>query len=45
MGEGITAGRAAFFQTTAEAFLADEALGHEVFGASSILVRCRDEAD
>lgn len=45
VGEGVTAGRAAFFQTTAEAFLADEALGHEVFGASSILVRCRDEAE
>lgn len=45
VGEGITAGRAAFFQTTAEAFLADETLGHEVFGASSILVRCRDEAE
>ncbi|MGW8134016.1 aldehyde dehydrogenase (NADP(+)) [Sphingomonas zeae] len=45
VGEGVTAGRAAFFQTTAEAFLADETLGHEVFGASSILVRCRDEAE
>ena len=45
VGEGVTAGRAAFFQTTAQAFLADEALGHEVFGASSILVRCRDEAE
>jgi NADP-dependent aldehyde dehydrogenase len=45
VGEGITAGRAAFFQTTAEAFLADDALGHEVFGASSILVRCRDEGE
>ncbi|SFR82334.1 aldehyde dehydrogenase (NADP(+)) [Sphingomonas jatrophae] len=44
VGEGITCGRAAFFATDAEAFLADESLGHEVFGASSLLVRCRDEA-
>jgi len=40
-----TCGQAAFFSTTAQAFLADEALGHEVFGAASLLVRCRDEAD
>ncbi|WP_374944282.1 aldehyde dehydrogenase (NADP(+)) [Sphingomonas sp.] len=43
VGEGVAQGRAAFFATTAQAFLADEALGHEVFGASSLLVRCRDE--
>lgn len=42
-GNGCTRGQAALFQTTAEAFLADKALGHEVFGASSIIVRCRDE--
>jgi NADP-dependent aldehyde dehydrogenase len=40
-----TCGSAALFQTTAEAFLADKALGDEVFGASSIVVRCRDEAE
>jgi NADP-dependent aldehyde dehydrogenase len=43
VGEGVAQGQASFFATTAEAFLADTALGHEVFGASSLLVRCRDE--
>ena len=43
VGEGVAQGQASFFATTAEAFLADAALGHEVFGASSLLVRCRDE--
>jgi alpha-ketoglutaric semialdehyde dehydrogenase len=43
-GEGH-AGTAALFETTAEAFIAEEALGHEVFGASSVLVRCRDTAE
>lgn len=42
VSEGVSCGRAALFTTTADAFLADEALGHEVFGASSLLVRCRD---
>ncbi|KQT35382.1 2,5-dioxovalerate dehydrogenase [Sphingomonas sp. Leaf412] len=45
IGEGVARGQAAFFSTTAQAFLADAALGHEVFGASSLLVRCRDEAE
>ena len=45
VGEGVACGRAAFFATTADAFLADEALGHEVFGASSLLVRCRDDGE
>ncbi len=45
VGDGVTCGQAALFSTTAEAFLADAALGHEVFGASSILVRCRDEEE
>ncbi|GGA38082.1 aldehyde dehydrogenase (NADP(+)) [Sphingomonas psychrolutea] len=44
-GNGITRGQAAFFSTTAAAFLAEKALGHEVFGASSILVKCQDEAE
>ena len=33
---------AALFETSAAAFLADAALGHEVFGAASVLVRCAD---
>ncbi|QBY50908.1 aldehyde dehydrogenase (NADP(+)) [Cupriavidus oxalaticus] len=38
-------GQAALFSTSAEAFLADETLRHEVFGASSLVVRCRDAAE
>lgn len=38
-------GEAALFCTDADAFLADEALRHEVFGASSLVVRCRDLAE
>lgn len=45
IGEGVTTGGAVLFQTSGEAFLADKALGHEVFGASSIIVRCRDEGE
>ncbi len=44
-GEGTGQARAAFFSTSAQSFLADKALGHEVFGASSLLVRCVDEAE
>jgi 2,5-dioxopentanoate dehydrogenase len=44
-GEGVAHGAAAFFSTDAASFLSDEALGHEVFGASSLLVRCRNEDD
>src|SRR3546814_8353562 len=40
-----TRGDAVLFQTTGEAFLADSAMGHEVFGAASIVVRCKDEAE
>jgi len=43
VGEGVAQGQAAFFQTTAVQFLGDKALGHEVFGASSLLVRCTSE--
>ncbi|MFN3819883.1 aldehyde dehydrogenase (NADP(+)) [Blastomonas sp.] len=32
----------ALFQTDAKQFLADSALGHEVFGSSSVIVRCAD---
>lgn len=35
-------GQAALFRSSAKAFLANEAMGHEVFGASSIVVVCRD---
>ena len=45
VGEGVACGQAALFSTTAQSFLADAALGHEVFGSSSLLVRCRDEAE
>ena len=45
LGAGASCGRAALFATTAKAFLGDETLGHEVFGASSLLVRCRDEGE
>ncbi|MET0238338.1 MAG: aldehyde dehydrogenase (NADP(+)) [Sphingobium sp.] len=44
-GNGCTSGQAILFQTSAQAFLADKALGHEVFGAASIVVRCADEAE
>lgn len=45
LGEGIARGRAALFATEAAAFLADPSLGHEVFGASSVIVTCTDEAE
>ncbi|MGO4330185.1 aldehyde dehydrogenase (NADP(+)) [Cupriavidus sp. 2TAF22] len=35
-------GSAALFSTTAEAFLADEALRAEIFGAAGLIVRCPD---
>lgn len=40
-----TRGATALFQTTASAFLANKALAEEVFGASSVVVRCKDEAE
>jgi NADP-dependent aldehyde dehydrogenase len=40
-----TTGGAIVFRTTAARFLADRAMGDEVFGASSIIVVCRDEAE
>ncbi|MEW9856644.1 aldehyde dehydrogenase (NADP(+)) [Novosphingobium sp. M1R2S20] len=40
-----TRGGTILFQTTADAFLANKALADEVFGASSIVVRCKDEAE
>lgn len=35
-------GTGALFETTAAQFIADRSLGHEVFGVSSIVVRCAD---
>lgn len=40
-----TCGGAVLFSTTADKFLADKAMGNEVFGASSVIVRCKDEAE
>jgi 2,5-dioxopentanoate dehydrogenase len=42
VGEGINQGQGALFATDAKSFMADPRLGHEVFGASSIAVRCED---
>jgi NADP-dependent aldehyde dehydrogenase len=38
-------GRAALFAVSADDFLADESMAEEVFGASSLIVRCRDEQE
>ena len=40
---GTPAGRTALFETTAAEFMAHAELGHEVFGASAVLVRCTDQ--
>jgi NADP-dependent aldehyde dehydrogenase len=40
-GEGPNRGRAALFATDAGNFLARDSLQHEVFGASSMVVRCK----
>ena len=39
---GPNAGQAAFFSTDAKSFIADHSLREEVFGASSLLIRCPD---
>jgi NADP-dependent aldehyde dehydrogenase len=41
-GDGIARVMARLFATDAASFLADRTLGHEVFGASSLVVRCHD---
>ena len=41
-GTGASLGQPALFTTDARSFLADEALQEEVFGASSLLIRCPD---
>jgi 2,5-dioxopentanoate dehydrogenase len=40
--DGANRSPGAFFETDVEQFLADDRLGHEVFGASGLLVRCKD---
>ena len=40
VGEGVNQGQGALFATDVKSFMADERLGHEVFGSSSIVVRC-----
>ncbi len=44
-GEGVNRGTGALFVADGSAFAADERLSHEVFGASSLVVRCKDEAE
>jgi len=44
-GAGANQAVGALFETSAAEFLADAALGNEVFGSSSIVVRCRDAAE
>jgi 2,5-dioxopentanoate dehydrogenase len=45
VGEGVNQARGALFETDAANFLADPVLGHEVFGSSSVLIRCKDTAE
>lgn len=42
LGEGFAQGVGALFATTAKAFMANPLLGREVFGASSLVVRCKN---
>src|SRR4051812_981532 len=42
VGQGVNQGQGALFATDAQSFMADERLGHEVFGSSSLVVRCPD---
>jgi alpha-ketoglutaric semialdehyde dehydrogenase len=42
VGEGINQGQGALFATDADDFMSDSRLAHEVFGASSLVVRCAD---
>ena len=45
LDEGENHGRSVLFETDARSLLQDESLRDEVFGASSLLVRCRDVQD
>ena len=42
VGDGVNQARGALFETDVDSFLADAALGHEVFGSSSIVIRAKD---
>jgi alpha-ketoglutaric semialdehyde dehydrogenase len=42
---GPNRGRAAVFKTDLESFVSDERLGHEVFGAASLVVICKDASE
>jgi alpha-ketoglutaric semialdehyde dehydrogenase len=42
VGSGANRGRSALFATDAQSFSADHALKEEIFGASSLLIRCSD---
>ena len=42
VGDGVNQARGALFETDVESFLADSALGHEVFGSSSIVIRAKN---
>lgn len=44
-GEGANKAVPALFATSGKAFLANEALGEEVFGPVSLLIACADEAE
>jgi 2,5-dioxopentanoate dehydrogenase len=41
---GSNCGSAALFRTDAAALLGNQAISHEVFGASSLVIACKDEA-
>lgn len=45
MPEGVNRSHAVFFETSAAEFSADPILAEEVFGASSLLVKCADIAE
>jgi alpha-ketoglutaric semialdehyde dehydrogenase len=42
VGEGVNQGQGALFATNARDFMSDARLVHEVFGSSSLVVRCPD---
>jgi len=44
VGDGVNQAVGALFEVDAATFLADEVLGHEVFGSSSVIVRVPDVA-
>ena len=43
--EGQSRGRPALFEIDAAEFMADDSVAQEIFGAASLIVRCRDAAD